>query len=229
MFAWRTSLVILSILLLYPQLSAAGVIVETEYSGSDGYKLIELIQGHREKSAAVFSKPEPKDPLTLVKGTTVWDIIDLDKGTDTEIDYAKKSYHVTPYPTENPWPPEPEVFRPTGKHRKVFGYWCDEFIASVDSAKFGKRTDIECVSSQPPGAKEYIEFEKLGTSKSVKAGTVSHGYEPDGFVLDSRTEDYDGDNEGPRITLIKSMRISPSEFEPPAGFAMDKDPQPEVP
>ena len=216
-----SSFVLLSTLLFGPKLSRAGVIVETQYPG--GYQEIEIIQGHKEKVETVYPS-ETKDPLTLVKGNSVWDVYDLDKGTNTEIDYADKSYRVTPYPQEDPTPPAAEFFRSTGKRRKILGYWCKEFRADVESAKYGKWTEFEWVSSEPPGAKEYIEYEKLANSKLVKAGDESPGDEPDGFVLESRSEDYDGNNEGPRITHIESKPLPPAEFEPPAGFVKDKSP-----
>jgi hypothetical protein len=220
-----SSIVLSSTLLLSPKVSVAGVIVETEYPGPDGYRLIEIIQGHTEKVATVYT-PDRKDPLTLVKGSSVWDVYDLDKGTDTEIDYADKSYDVRPYPgSDNPSPNGPENFKPTGKRRKAAGYWCYEYGASMGSARFyGNWTDFECVSNDPPGATEYNQFEKLQKSLLVKAGFDSPGYEPDGFVLDSRSEGDDGDSEGPRIILIESKPILPAEFEPPAGFVKEKSP-----
>jgi hypothetical protein len=219
-----SSFVFLSTLLLCPKLSVAGVIVETEDLSPAPQRTIKFIQGHRMKVGDA-SASSPTDPIKLLKSIDRWTIFDLDKGTSTEIDYAQKSYVVTPYPGEdNPAPTVvTENYSPTGKRRKVAGYWCKEYSAKAESAKFGEWTDFECVSSDPPGAKEYDEFEKLDNSKLVKAGYAPPGYQPDGFVLDSRTE---GDESAPgeRIILIESKPIAPAELEPPAGFVKDKDP-----
>jgi hypothetical protein len=208
------------------RLCYAGVVVVTDYSD---YKLVDFIQGHRERSVMV-PPSDKRDSVAILKDDGGFDeIFDLDKGTDTELDFAEKKYRVTEYPPDDPTGPESEFFKPTGKRRKVLGYWCEEYRADVDSAKFGKRTDIECISSEPPGAKEYIEYEKLAKSKilqrsePVQAGLESPGYEPEGFVLWSQYEDYDGVHEGPDITLIKRAELSPSVFEPPPGFTKDKD------
>jgi hypothetical protein len=208
------------------RLCSAGVVTETDYSD---YKLIDFIQGHRDRSVMV-PLSDKRNPAAIVKGPgSLVEIFDLDKGTDTEVDYAEKKYRVTEYPPDDPVGPEPEFFKPTGKHRKVMGYRCDEYRADVDSAKFGKLIDIECVSSEPPGAKEYIEYEKLAESKilqrseRVQAGEPP-GYEPDGFVLWSRLKDDNGVHQGPDLTFIKRMTLPPSVFEPPAGFVKDKDP-----
>jgi hypothetical protein len=168
------SFVLCSTLLLCPKLSVAGVIVETEDPGPEHQRTIKFIQGHRMKVGDA-SASSPTDPFKLLKSVDRWTIYDLDKGTDTEVDYAEKSYVVMPYPGEdNPAPTAvTENYRPTGKRRKVSGYWCKEYSAKAVSAKFGEWTDFECVSNDPPGAKEYNEFEKLDNSKLVNAGYAS--------------------------------------------------------
>jgi hypothetical protein len=207
------SLVFLTIFLLFSRQSAAGVLVVDSHGD---YKLVEFIQGHRQRMVQVPSS-DTRDPLTILKENSGFvEIYDLDKGTDTEINYADKSYGVSQYPPWDATPPEPEFFRSTGKRRKVLGYWCNEYRADMDSAKFGKWTSFECISSEPPGAKEYIEYERIERSESIKAGDESSGYEPDGFVLDQ------GAAEGPDITFIKTMALPPTVFEPPAGFVKDK-------
>jgi hypothetical protein len=219
---------ILSTLFVFSvRLCQAGVVTETDYSD---YKLIDFIQSHRDRSVMV-PLSDKRDPAAIVKGDgSLVEIFDLDKGTDTELDYAEKKYRVTEYPPDDPVGPEPEFFKPTGKHRKVMGYRCDEYRADVDSAKFGKLIDIECFSSEPPGAIEYIGYEKLAESKilqrseAVQANLESPGYEPDGFVLWSRLEDDSGVHQGADITFIKRMTLPSTVFEPPAGFVKDKDP-----
>ena len=168
---------------------------------------------------------DTRDPLTILKENSSFvEIYDLDKGTDTEIDYADKSYQITTYPPENPNPPPQDTYKRTGKRRKFLGYSCEEYRGVAESAKFGTLIDYLCVSSEPPGAKEYIEFQKLEGADSVKAGDDPPGNRPTGFVLWQRDVDDQGAVEGPDITFIKTMSLPPTLFEPPAGFVKDKDP-----
>jgi hypothetical protein len=216
------SLVLSTIFLLCSKPSVAGVIVETEQTDPEPRREIDFIQGHRKKSA-LASASSPTDPAKLLKSINGWEIIDLDKGTKIFVDYAKKSYEVMPlYPGEdNPTPSETVNYRPTGKRRKVLGYRCNEYRADVDSPKW-RFSDFECVSKDPPGAKEYNEFEKLEKSILVEAGYGTPGYQPDGFVLVNRgTGD---DAAASRIVLIESKPIPSSEFEVPAGFVKHKIP-----
>ncbi len=218
----HTFLVFSAILLLCPKPSFAGVLVVD--SGAPDYKLVEFIQGHRERMVKVPSS-DTRDPLTILKENSDFvEIIDLDKGTSIGIDYADKSYGVTPYPPDSGMPPPPYTYKRTGKRRKFLGYWCDEYRGVAESAKFGTLIDYLCVSSEPPGAKEYIEYDRLDRLKSVKAGDDSPGNRPTGFVLWQRSEDDQGTAEGPDITFIKTMALPPTVFEPPAGFVKDKDP-----
>ncbi len=216
------SLVLTTIFLLCSKPSVAGVIVETEQTAPEPRRKIDFIKGHRKKSA-LASASSPTDPAKLLKSINRLEIIDLDKGTKIFVDYAKKSYEVMPlYPAEdNPTPTETENYRPTGKRRKVLGYRCNEYRVDMDSAKW-KWTDFECVSNDPPGAKEYNEFEKLENSILVEAGYGTPGYQPDGFVLDDRG--VGDDAAASRIILIESKPIPSSEFEPPAGFVKHKIP-----
>jgi hypothetical protein len=130
-----SSFVLLSTLLLCPKLSVAGVIVETEDPGPEHQRTIKFIQGHRMKVGDA-SASSPTDPFKLLKSIDRWTIFDLDHATETEIDYAQKSYVVMPYPGEdNPAPTAvTENYRPTGERRKVAGYWCKEYSAKAVSA-----------------------------------------------------------------------------------------------
>jgi hypothetical protein len=214
--------IICSMLFIFCARSAvAGVLTVTDYSD---YKLVDYIQGHRDRMVMIANS-DKRDPLTILKDKTGFvEIYNLDKGTDTEIDYTRKSYKVTPYPPENPNPPPPDIYKRTGKRRKFLGYWCDEYRGVSKSAKFGTMIDYPCVSSGPPGAKEYIEYQKLYRSESVEAGDDAPGNEPEGFVLWERGVDDQGAAEGPNVTFIKQIDLPSSMFEPPAGFVKDKDP-----
>jgi hypothetical protein len=216
------SIALFTILLLCPKPSVAGVLVVD--TGADDYKLVKFIQGHRERMVMVPSS-DTRDPLAILKvDSDSAEIDDLDKGTDTEIDYASKSYSVTPYPPENVNPPPPDIYKRTGRRRKFLGYLCDEYRGVAESAKFGTLIDYLCVTSEPPGAKEYIEYQRLERSEAVKSGEDSPGNRPEGFVLWQRDVDDQGAAEGPDITFIKAMSLPPTVFEPPAGFVKDKDP-----
>jgi hypothetical protein len=215
-------LVLLTIFLLFSKPSVAGVLVVD--SGAPDYKLVEFIQGHRERMVQVPSS-DTRDPLTILKENSGFvEIYDLDKSTDTEIDYSDKSYTVSQYPPDGADPPAPVFYRRTGKRRKFLGYSCEEYRGLAESAKFGTLIDYLCVSSEPPGAKEYIEFDEFDKSKSVKAGDDAPGNRPAGFVLWQRDVDDQGAAEGPDITFIKTMSLPPTVFEPPAGFVKDKNP-----
>ena len=216
------SIALSAILLLCTKPSVAGVLVVD--TGADDWKLVKFIQGHRER-VVLFRSSDTRDPLAILKDDIdSAEIDDLDKGTHTEIDYAAKSYSVSQYPPEDPTPPPTTIYRRTGRRRKFLGYLCDEYRGVAESAKFGTLIDYLCVTSEPPGAKEYIEYQRLERSEAVKSGEDSPGNRPAGFVLWQRDVDDQGAAEGPDITFIKTMSLPPTVFEPPAGFVKDKDP-----
>jgi hypothetical protein len=216
------SIALSAILLLCPKPSVAGVLVVD--NGVDDWKLVKFIQGHRERVVMVRSS-DTRDPLAILKDDSdSAEIDDLDKGTDTEIDYAHKSYSVSALAPESATPSPPVTYKRTGKRRKFLGYSCEEYRAVVESARLGTLIDYLCVTSEPPGAKEYIEYQRLERSEAVKSGEDSPGNRPAGFVLWQRDVDDLGAAEGPKITFIKTMALPPTVFEPPAGFVKNKEP-----
>jgi hypothetical protein len=199
-------------LLLCPQRSIAGVIVEKEFTPNHEH-LIHFIQGHREK---LIRWPKGEQTSLAV-------VDDLDKGIRTYIDYARKCYYQEPFPEENVThlDDDPVDFKPTGVRRKIAGYRCDEYRASGESSHRGEWTESECVSNEPPGAVEYNQFEELLGRQYARVGFESPGYEPKGVQLAGATSDGFGTS-GEVVTRIESKVIPSSEFEPPAEFVRVK-------
>ncbi len=206
----------------------AGVIIwQEEPSGPNGHEyLLEIIQGHKEWLA---SGTEPQE-ISHVMGAVV---DDLDKRARITIDYRRKLYYV-----ENPFPEEVgdqvnprnvDDFKPTGKVRKIAGYSCEEYIGTGDSARWGRVTEVFCVSKDAPGLREYAEFMNLLNRIYVAAGFVDGSYGNEypglgyplgisGIILAS------GRERGWVVTKIESRKVPERQFEVPAGFVRKQPP-----
>jgi len=200
--------VLLPALLLCPQRSIAGVIIEKEFTPNHEH-LIHFIQGHREK---LIRWPKGEHTSLAV-------VDDLDKGIRTYIDYARKSYYQAPFPKEDgaQFDNDQVDFKPTGMRRQIVGYRCDEYSASGESPRRGEWTESECISNELPGAAEYNQFEELLRRQYARVGFESPGHEPKGVPLAGETIDGFGTS-GEVVTRIESKVIPSGEFEPPVEF-----------
>jgi hypothetical protein len=112
-------------------------------------------------------------------------IMDLDKETLTVLDAKNKT--ATQMPLGNVLSPMAAGFtgelKPTGKHRKVAGYSCEEFTRDFMSAG-GNVTSTSCISKDAPGAAEAAAFYKKMAAKSVGHDVTGM---PDGVSLSEET------------------------------------------
>ncbi|MGO9801049.1 MAG: hypothetical protein ACLPQ0_16450 [Candidatus Binatus sp.] len=119
---------------------------------------IEIIQGHKEW---IFSSEEQFEPISQA---TYAAVDDLDKGVRTNIYYGDKTYDVEKPPWATPYAgghPYCVAVKPTGRFRKVAGYSCEEYKGTGESTLWGPMPEVDCVSHNAPGVREYNQFMSL--------------------------------------------------------------------
>ena len=153
------------------------------------------------------------------------DVVDLDKRIRTRIDYTTKSYSEDTFPeapVEVMNPINIGKLKPTGRRKKVAGYWCDEYRGSGESTHWGISTEVDCLSADAPGVAEYNQFQDLLRRVYTKAGYWYDDDMPDFLAPDGLNgivlEHILSGREGFTVTHIESRKIPASAFEAPAGF-----------
>src|SRR5262245_47408099 len=108
-------------------------------------------------------------------------IMDLDKGTFTILD--AKNHTATEMAIGNIPSPMASTFtgrfEPTGNHKTIAGYPCDEYRHEFKSAA-GEVTSLSCISKQAPGAAEEAAFYK---NMPAKLGGHDTSQAPAGIPL----------------------------------------------
>jgi hypothetical protein len=175
-------------------------------------------------------------------------IMDLDKGTLTVLDAKNKT--ATEMPLGNVLSPMAAGFtgelKPTGKHRKVAGYSCEEFKHDFMSAG-GNVSSTSCISKYAPGAAEAAAFYKKMAAKSVGHDVTGM---PDGVSLSEETSVQPSATEAitgvptemakkigdalakqpahksqSEVTSIKADKLGADTFAVPAGYTASKGEQ----
>jgi hypothetical protein len=151
--------------------ASAGVVIQQEVTIPDaagGTKKVThttMIDGNRLK-------------LVSPQGGT---IMDLDKGTFVILD--AKNQTATEMPIGNIPSPMASTFtgrfEPTGNHKTIAGYACDEYRHEFKSAA-GEVTSLSCISKQAPGAAEAAAFYK---NMAAKLGGQDASQAPEGIPL----------------------------------------------
>jgi hypothetical protein len=228
-------LLLQALLLLAAQDSHAGVILWLEGGPtSDGIETtrdheIEIIQGHK---GWLFSSGQQFEEISQATYAVV---DDLDKGIRTQIDYRHKKYSIEkPFPSPvdgaGGQPVGVGELKPTGKHRKIAGYSCEEYMGARVSAHFGPLTEVDCVSHDAPGVREYNQFmillnrlyEDAGYSDGSLGGAYPGIWSPQGIDDIPLETDPPGARVGYVVKRIESREIPASQFEVPAGFVPDE-------
>jgi len=149
----------------------AGVVIQQEVTlpdtgaGSKKVTHTTMIDGNRLK-------------LVSPQGGT---IMDLDRGTFTILD--AKNQTATEMPIGDIPSPMASAFtgrfEPTGNHKTIAGYPCDEYRHEFQSAA-GEVSSLTCISKQAPGAAEAAAFYK---SMAAKLGGHDVSQAPEGIPL----------------------------------------------
>ena len=172
-------------------------------------------------------------------------IMDLDKGTLTVLDAKNKT--ATEMPLSS-LPPQMAAgfsgeLKPTGKHKKVAGYSCEEYTHEFQIPG-GVVKSTSCISKDPPGAAEASVFNK---KMAAKIGGHDVGAAPDGVSLSDETVVQPSVNQAitgvppemakqigdalakqpPRksqseVTSIKAEKLGADAFAVPAGYKTGK-------
>lgn len=157
--------------------ASAGVVITQDVTESNqpaGHKTEQtiMIQGHMQK---------------LVEGDRVY-ITDLDAGRLYFILPAKKAYMNVPFPPITG--PQrmiarhelPIGLKKTPRTDKVAGYACQDYT-TVTLAAQGTVRVTQCVASEAPGAKEFVEYQKTMAAK-LKHTVMALGEDvPDGIPV----------------------------------------------
>jgi hypothetical protein len=164
--------VVSALLVLWTRLPAsAGVVIQQDVTipdaggGSKKVTHTTMIEGNRLK-------------LVSPQGGT---IMDLDKGTFTILD--AKNQTATEMPISGIPSPMASTFtgrfEPTGGHKTIAGYPCDEYRHEFKSAA-GTVSSLTCISKQAPGAAEAAAFYK---NMAAKLGGHDVSQAPEGIPL----------------------------------------------
>jgi hypothetical protein len=159
----------------------AGVVVDEQQTVDQGtgkpvsQNITVMVQGNKQRTAI------GQDAM----------ILDLDKGTRTIINSARKVFVEMPFPpnmpNQNGMPPV--TFKKTGGHQKIAGYSCDEYTGITKNG--GNESTISgCFSSSAPGASEFAAFNRAMTQKVKGTPMALLGEVPEGVPLkiDSTTK-----------------------------------------
>lgn len=225
----RIAFIFLLAVFVFPRAAASGVIIEKKFTqvvnpGDGDCPRIEIIQGHKERTGPMVPKELGwslpsycREPRAVVD--------DLDKDIEIIIDYDARSYYQKPFfgnsegllnlTTLEKW-------KATSRRRKIAGYWCEGYVGSAESAKWGHMSGTECVSQEAPGVAEYNEFAAL-LDKMLAENGSANGYGPRGVVLQDMEDCCAGPVEWV-VTKIQSKPIPAKVFEPPAGFVKIQPP-----
>jgi hypothetical protein len=206
-----------ALLLSARECAAAVIIIWGDYTAQHNQR-IEVIQGHREWLAIGPKLEHPAQATSAV-------IDDLDKGIRTQIDYVRKTYTQEAFPqaVEGVNGGDIDAWKPTGRSRRIAGYWCEEYMGIGDSAHWGHLTETECVSKDAAGVAEYEQFSKLMDSMLLKAGYPVQSHRLSGIPL-AESGDCCGGPSGSFVTKVESRAVPQSQFEPPPGFVKVSSP-----
>jgi hypothetical protein len=138
----------------------AGVVVDEQQTVDHGagspvtHKITVMIQDKKHKSVIDDGKQ------TM--------IINLDNGTRTMFNEARKTYFQMPFPPSNMPMANADIsplsFKKTGNHEKIAGYDCDDYTGS---GKMGMNEMMVsgCFSPSAPGVADFASFQKAMSEK----------------------------------------------------------------
>lgn len=156
---------------------SAGVVISQERVNQTGAQKTDqtvMVQGHKQK---------------VIDGNQEF-VTDLDAGTMVIIKPETKQFFEIKFPASGMmamkmlWDGSTIELKKTDTTHKVAGYACQDYTGSGILPRH-KISLTQCVASDAPGAKEFVEFEKLLQSKLKGTAVARKGEIPDGIPVSS--------------------------------------------